>query len=208
MKKLFTILLILIFIVFGVYFGKKIYEQKKEEHRIEEAKKGWYLEVITDYISVRQEANRTSTKLGEIKKGEIYEVADYYVNKNSNFYWYEIVLKDGSYGWVANTKSGEYLKDYNGRMDVATPTLKYYEEEYKVISIDDINYDHLEVWDDRDDYVITHVVYHEVNKSMNIDQYWIEYTVIDGSGKSVSKIQKITFEKKPSESQVKDFYKK
>ena len=93
----------------------------------------------------------------------------------------------------------------NNPNDIATPVIKYYDDVYKVVSIDDINYKHLEVVEDTDDYEITHIVYHEVKKSEFIDQYWILYTITDGAGKSSSKLQKIEFEEKPDESEVTDF---
>ena len=71
--------------------------------------------------------------------------------------------------------------------------------------INDITYDHLNPWDDRDDYKITHTIYHEVDEAKNIDQYWIKYTISDKSGKHSSKTQKIVFEKIPDESEVVSF---
>lgn len=51
----------------------------------------------------------------------------------------------------------------NNPEDIATPIIKFKENVYKVVSINDINYNHLETWDDKDDYKITHIVYHEVD---------------------------------------------
>ena len=59
--------------------------------------------------------------------------------------------------------------------------------------------------DDKDDYKITHIVYHEVDALRGIDQYWIKYTITDASGKYSSKTQKIEFENKPSEDEVTSF---
>ena len=227
MKKFLIFVFVVILGIGGYIGGKKIYSNVKENKRIEEAKKGWYLEVITDEgLFVREDHDRKSNNIKDkdgnnlkLKKGEIYKITDYYVPKEGSFYWYQIELKDGSYNWVANTKSGSYIKDYNGTLDVATPTLKYNDTAksspklqsndcYKALDIDHITTDHLIIWDDRDDYKITWVVYHEVVPSEFKDQYWIEWTVTDASGKSASKVQKIVFEKRPDEDKVTDWFKR
>ena len=97
------------------------------------------------------------------------------------------------------------MKDYNNPTDIAIPIIKFKEDEYHVVSIKDINYDHLITWDDRDDYKITHIIYHEVDEAKDINQYWIKYTITDASGKYSSKTQKIIFETVPDESEVVDF---
>ena len=95
-----------------------------------------------------------------------------------------------------------YLNDYNNPEDIAYPTLKFFESTYYVDSIEDINYDHLEVEDDKPGVEVEHKVYHEVDASNGKDQYWILYTATDAVGKSVSKVQKIEFNERPSEDQV------
>ena len=204
MKKAFTIFLILIALT-GVGYGiKKVVDKKQEEKRIAEVKKGWYVEILTDFINVREQPDRYSFSPTTVKKGEVYEVVENDLS-DPNLYWYLVKFKDGSTGWIANNTSGTYLKDNNNPNDVAIPIIKFDEGEYHVVSIDDINYDHLRVWDDKDDYEITHTIYHEVNKSKNINQYWIKYTITDASGKYSSKTQKIIFEIAPEESEVTDF---
>ncbi len=196
----FLILFLIIGGVVGFFFGKKIIEDKK----IAEIKKGWYIEVIyEDPINVRKEPNANSKSLGTVKKGEVYKVLD--VNTESNIYfWYKIEYGDKE-GWVASGRKIHWVNDVNNPNDIAEPVIKFYDDVYKVVSISDINYKHLEVIEDTDDYTITHVIYHEVKPSEFIDQYWILYTITDGAGKSSSKLQKIEFEEKPDESQVLDF---
>lgn len=204
MKKVFTLFLILI-AVSGIGYGiKKVVDKKQEEKRIAEVKKGWHVEIITDYINVREKPDRYSYSPSTVEKGDVYEVIEVDLN-DPNLYWYLIEFKDGSTGWIANNTSGTYLIDNNNPNDVAIPIIKYDDDEYHVVSINDINYDHLRVWDDKDDYKITHIVYHEVDKAKKIDQYWIKYTITDGSGKYSSKLQKIIFENTPDESEVTDF---
>ena len=141
--------------------------------------------------------------LGEVKKGEVYKVVD--VETVGNTYWYKIEYEKDKYGWIFNSSSSDYLDDVNNPEDIAAPTLKFYESIYYVNSIDEITYDHLDVEDDKPGVTITHKVYHEVNSETGKDQYWIQYTATDAVGKSVSKVQKIEFNERPSEEEVLDF---
>ena len=206
MKKFFTFILVILALV-GAFIGaKKIKDINDYKKYVERVKSGWYLEVLTDELNVREEASQHSYLLDTVKKGEVLEILDYEIN-NTGHYWYKVKLRNTGIGWVANPKKRKkYVETYNGTIDVATPTIKYNESEYHVISIKDIKYDHLTAWDDSDDYEITHIICHEVTPSKNINQYWIKYTITDASGKSSSKRQKIIFEKTPSEDDVVDFY--
>lgn len=200
MRKFFTFIFIVLLIL-GGYFG---YKKIKEKKYIEEVKKGWYVEIIHDEpINIRDLPSTEGEVLGKAKKGEVYKVLD--VNTDSKiYYWYKIEYK-GEPAWIASGKKIHWVKDVGNPNDIADPVIKYYDSVYKVVSIDDINYKHLEVIEDTDDYKITHKIYHEVNPAENIDQYWIEYTITDGAGKSSSKLQKIEFEERPDESKVLDF---
>lgn len=204
MKKAFTTFLILIALA-GIGFGiKKIIDKKAEEARIEEVKKGWHVEILTEYINVREEPDRYSYSPSTVKQGEVYEVVENDLS-DPNLYWYLIKFKNGTTGWIANNTSGTYLQDNNNPNDIAIPIIKFKNDEYHVMSIDDITYDHLQTWDDKDDFEISHIVYHEIDKYKGIDQYWIKYTITDASGKYSSKTQKIIFEIAPNEEDVTSF---
>lgn len=204
MKKLKIIFGILIAIVVG-FFAVKFVLGVMEDARIKKIKEGWHIEVVNDYIKVRKEPDRNSSELGEVKKGEVYKVDDY-ENHNGNF-WYHVEYEKGKWGWVANPIGKDYLNDTNNEDDIKAPSIKFNDAVYYVDSIDDINYDHLEVTDDKPGVTVTHKVYHEVNEEQNKDQYWILYTATDAVGKTTKKVQKIEFNKKPDESQVEDFTK-
>lgn len=204
MKKLKIIFGILITIVVG-FFVVKFVLGVMEDARIKKIKEGWHIEVVNDYIKVRKEPDRNSSELGEVKKGEVYKVDDY-ENHNGNF-WYHVEYEKGKWGWVANPVGKDYLNDTNNEDDIKAPSIKFNDAVYYVDSIDDINYDHLEVTDDKPGVVVSHKVYHEVNEEQNKDQYWILYTATDAVGKTTKKVQKIEFNKKPEESQVEDFTK-
>lgn len=205
MKKFVSFILICV-VLFGAFtVAKKVIHKIHFDNYMKEVKEGWYVEVLIDELNIREEATQFSNAIGVAKKGELYKVLDYEVG-NDNKYWFHIELYNKGKGWVANPKTGsKNLEDHNGTIDVATPTVSFKDAVYHVISIKDINYDHLKLWDDREDYKVTHQVYHEVDESQNIDQYWIKYTITDASGKSSSKTQKIVFEQKPSEDEVLDF---
>lgn len=202
MKNFFICLIVIIVLVGGVG-GYIVFKNIKEEARLEEIKKGWYVEITNDYINVRDDAHANANQLGEVHKGEIYEVLDMNFD-NTAYYWYKIDY-NGKEAWIASRRKSPFVNDYNNPTDIAVPEIKFYEDVYKVVSIDDINYKHLTVVEDRDEYEITHVIYHEYKPSEYIDQYWILYTVTDGVSKSSSKMQKIEFEEKPSEDRVLDF---
>ena len=204
MKKLKIIFGILITIVVG-FFVVKFVLGVMEDARIKKIKEGWHIEVVNDYIKVRKEPDRNSSELGEVKKGEVYKVDDY-ENHNGNF-WYHVEYEKGKWGWVANPVGKDYLNDTNNEDDIKAPSIKFNDAVYYVDSIDDINYDHLEVTDDKPGVTVTHKVYHEVNEEQNKDQYWILYIATDAVGKTTKKVQKIEFNKKPDESQVENFIK-
>lgn len=175
----------------------------QEDARIKEIKKGWYVEVLTNNLKVRKEADRSSSELDEVEKGDVLGV-EKYENNNGN-YWYYVEYKKGKYGWVANPRNSNYLNDVNNPDDIRRPTIRFFETVYYVNTIDDIKYDHLEVKDDKPGVVVTHKVYHEVNEFEGKDQYWIQYTATDAVGKTASKVQKIEFNVRPDESKVYDF---
>ncbi len=206
MKKALIFIIIIGVIIGAIVLAvviKKYNLKKIEEAQIAEIKKGWYVEITNDFINVRKDANAYSAKIGEVFKGEVYSVMEVeYIQKD---YWFKIKYGNNANGWVTSGKNKDFLVSYNGSYDFQIPILYYYETEYKVDNIEDINYDRIKVKDDNDDYTITHVVYHEYDPNIDpiIDQYWIVYTVTDASGKSSSKTQKIIFKNIPSKDKVK-----
>ena len=203
MKNFWICVIFIALIVCGVG-GYFLIKDITEKNRLENIKKGWYIEVtFEDPINVREKPNAKSESLGQVKKGDIYKVIDINYD-NATYYWYKIEYGKTE-GWVASGRKIHWVKDVNNPNDIAVPEIKYHEAVYRVVNIDDINYKHLEVIEDTDVYTITHIVYHEVKPSENIDQYWILYTITDGANKSSSKMQKIEFEEKPDESKVVDF---
>ena len=158
------------------------------------------VEVKIENLKVRKEPDRNSAILKEAKNGEVFKVDDY-ENHNGN-YWYHIEYEKERWGWIANPLGDEYLNDENNPEDIKSPTIKFFDKIYYVDSIDDINYDHLEVKDDKQGVKVTHKVYHEVDETEGKDQYWILYIATDAVGKTTKKVQK-----RPDETKVFDFSK-
>ncbi len=205
MKQFIRCLLFLGIIGIGVFLFF-VFKNHETEKNLDEIKKGWYVEVIYNKpINVRKEADENSESIGKVNKGEIYKVLDVETEKSNIYFWYKIDFK-GKVGWIASGKRNFWVNDYNNPTDIVTPEVKFESNTYYVRSIDDINYKHLTIIEDKPNPVITHVVYHEKDK----DQYWILYTITDAVGKSSSKMQRIIFEVNPDESRVLDFldYKK
>ena len=150
--------------------------------------------------------------LGTAKKGEVYKVVEV-EETDPNFVWFRVVYQKNwkdkyQEGYIAQPRSTQvkYVEAHNITFDYSAPTLGFDVDEYEVDSIDDINYDHLRVWDDQPGYKITHEVYIERQPTDRPGpQYWIKYTVTDKKGKTVSKSQRIIFKYPPSANQVKDF---
>lgn len=202
MRKFLVIILIFALLV-GGFFGYKFVKYRIHEANVAEIKKGWYVEVLEEEVKVRKEANRNSSELAVAKKGDVFKAVK--VENNSGNFWYNIEYESGKYGWIANPRNSNYLKDANNPEDIAAPTIKFYDDVYYADDIDSISYDHLDIWDDKDGVKVSHEVYHEVNELENKDQYWIKYTVTDQAGKTVSKVQRIEFNERPKESEVKRF---
>ena len=203
MKQVLKCILFLVIIAGGFLIYFKIGDIKKNK-LYEEIKNAWYVEITLDKINVRKDHYEDEEAIGKVKKGEIYKVLDIDTTSSSIYFWYKIDYK-GEEGWIASGRKNHWLEDHNNPNDIQTPEIKFESNLYQVRSIDDINYKHLEVIEDSDDYEITHTVYHEIDLERFIDQYWILYTITDASGKSSSKMQKIEFEITPDEDRVEDF---
>lgn len=199
MKKIvFTVL-----VVICCYFGAKAWFDKEVKEKEEKIMEGWYVEITNSYINVREEPNTYSSILGKVNEKGKYEVLDINLD-NGKYFWYYIEYEQNKKGWIASSRTNPYLVDYNNPTDIAVPTLKFFDDIYYVDSIDEVNYEHLEVIDDKNDFKVTHKIYKEKIENGNY-QYWIDYIVTDGSGKKTSKMQKIIFLNEPKNNEVLDF---
>lgn len=199
MKKI----IVVVILVIAIFFVYKTIFKGEEKKKTNEFDKEWYVEITNSYINVREKPQAYANLLGAVYEGEKYEVLDMNLD-DYTFVWYKIKTDDSKENWIASKRTSPYLKDNNNPNDIATPVIKLFDNIYYVDTIDDIDYKHLEVWDDRDGYEVTHKVYKEIAEYNNI-QYWIVYTVKDKAGKTASKTQRIIFTKNPSDNQVLDF---
>ena len=212
MKKVLKIVLVVLLGVGGFIGVKRILKEIHDK----EIREGWYVKIITKYVNVREEPSSTAKLVTQVHKGDVYQVLEF-ADTSSSYFWYKIQIDDETTGYVANPRSvtaEKFLEDHNDPTDISKPTLVFYDEVYKVRSINDINYNHLTLWDDKEGYKVTHKVYHEyvVCEEEDFycepkDQYWIVYTITDAVGKSSSKTQRIEFDIRPDEDEVLDFFK-
>ncbi len=111
----------------------------------------WHVLVLNEYLNVRKNPSVDSTQIDTVYKNEKYRAVE--VNtEDDKYYWYKIELDNGKVGWIANTRDEIYLTDFNNPHDIKAPVITFFKPELSVDTIDDINYDHLEVSDDSDDY--------------------------------------------------------
>ena len=87
--------------------------QIPNQHAIIKNKQVDRLEIISDYINVREDANTTSDSLGQVYKGEQYDILE--IINGDYYYWYKILYK-GKEAYIASPKGDDYVKlmgDYN-----------------------------------------------------------------------------------------------
>ena len=203
-KKVIVLVCFLGLLSFG---GYKVYKY------IDNEKKAWKVEIINDFINVRDDKTIWTKKIGEVKKGEIYKVLDIYLDDNT-YVWYKISLRKDESGWISSPRKEASVTEINnpnaqdyseGIVDYSKPIIKFYTNDYYTHDIDSINTDHLEIIEDSK-YTINYEVYFEEHpKDRNTPQYWIKWMVEDANGYKSSKVQRVIFEVNPDKSRVKLF---
>ena len=86
MKK-FLVILIILLLIGGGFFAYKYISNEKEKDRIAEIKKGWYLEIITEELNVREKGSKNSKLLKTVQKGDIFKVLDVDISGNPFSLW-------------------------------------------------------------------------------------------------------------------------
>lgn len=204
-KKLLKLFLLLA-IIGGIVAGVLYFKWYKEDQ------KAFKVEITTPYINVRKKNSIYEARIATVRKGGVYRVLEQY-NEDADYVWYKIEYEKKRYGWISSDRYEPYVKEINSPNkgeagkhphEYAPPVIKYYSDVYKVLDIDHINYDHLEIVE-ASDYTIKHYVYFdEFPKDKSESQYWIEYEAVDEFGNKSSKVQLIEFEIKPSRDEVLD----
>lgn len=73
-----------------------------------QANSDFQIEIINDYINIRKDANTDSDILGEVNKGDVYNVLD--IIGGTNYIWYKIDYK-GKIGYIASSREEPYIKE-------------------------------------------------------------------------------------------------
>lgn len=199
----FTLLILAAILAALIFFGKRYYDNLK----------AFKVEITQEEINVREEHDLYTNKLAEVKKGNKYNVIDIYLD-DPRYVWYKIEYENNRYGWIASGRKNPYVVEINNpngkgdveyKEDYAKPIIKFFEEDYSVLDIESITYDHLTI-EDESDYKIKHEIYYEAHPTDRPEpQYWIKYTVTDDFGNASTKVQRIIFVNPPDPSTVKDF---
>lgn len=193
----FFVLVIIMIAGFGIF----VFMNEKEKNKIR-----WKVEIIHEYINVRDNPSTDSTVIGKAPQGNIYNVLSVNLDHPS-YVWYEIEYRKGMSGWIASERNIPYVKEYNNpnykddedaqesyEIDYINPVIKYFDDKYYTYDINSISYDHLEIEDDSE-YEITNKLY--VEECINYRNFWIQYIVKDSFGNTSKKVQRIVFEVEP-----------
>ena len=68
------------------------------------------IEVITQYINVRECASKTCENIGRVNFGSKF-IAKQKIDATATYDWYMIEYADGEYGWIASDKAEPYVKE-------------------------------------------------------------------------------------------------
>ncbi len=209
MIKKIIALLILAGVGYGIYYFVNQYLEDKD---------AWKVEIISETIVVRDEPDATSFNPGgkKVYLGEIHNVIEIYED-DLKFVWYKIEYDKDKIGWIASAREVPYVKEINNPhreegesveyevIDYKRPILSVEDTLYQTYDINTINYDHITVEEDSDYEIVHEVYFEEFPKDSNVPQYWIQYIVTDVHGNFKEFVQKIEFEVKPSQDDVKLF---
>ena len=106
MKKWVVAFFIFVFLIIGA-FVFMIYKNESEKNKI-----SWKVEIIHEYINVRDKASTDSTVIGKAYQGNVYPVISVNLDHPS-YVWYEIEYRKGQSGWIASERNIPYVKEYN-----------------------------------------------------------------------------------------------
>ena len=114
-----NIILIIVFLMIEIASIILIVSLNKKDIYIEtiiQANSDFQIEIINDYINIRKNANIESDIIGEVNKGDIYNVLD--IIGGENYIWYKIDYK-GQIGYIASSREKPYIKElYNDKLVV------------------------------------------------------------------------------------------
>ena len=79
--------------------------------------------IIVKRINIREDASIESLDIGDVYQDEIYTLLEY--KDSDDYYWYKIKTNTGVEGYVASSKSDEYVEFISGYLDRTAPSILY-----------------------------------------------------------------------------------
>lgn len=111
--KTMTIIIIEILFIIPIYIynNKDIYKET-----IIQANSDFQIKITNNFINIRAKATTESKILGEVNKGDIYNVLD--IQGGTNYIWYKIDYK-GQIGYIASSREEPFVEElYNDKLIV------------------------------------------------------------------------------------------
>ena len=110
-KKLILIILSVIFIIGIIITLFFLFRENEVQTNLRDDTKQ-QVEIITEYINIRESQDVSSDILGKVHKGEIYDVLS--ENTDSKYNWIEIETSNGIRGYISG------IEDYVKKLDTTT----------------------------------------------------------------------------------------
>ena len=79
--------------------------------------------IIVKRINIREDASIESSDIGDVYLNEVYTLIEY--KESDDYYWYKIKTSTGIEGYVASSKSDEYVEFISGYLDRTAPSILY-----------------------------------------------------------------------------------
>ena len=102
-KKLIILSIVILTVIVGVVTTYVIFSKEEVEVRVDQSNERddtkEQIEVITDYINIREKKSIDSKAIGKVYEGEIYTVISQ--DDRSPYYFIEIETKDGKHGFIS-----------------------------------------------------------------------------------------------------------
>lgn len=123
MKKKIILIIILSIIIITQIISILFLNKKEVIQTNERDQKVLQVEIINDYIKIRDNPSFKSNILGQVKKGEIYTVIDKKeaetTEEETQYYWYEIETTNKIRGYIAGKyENTDYVKELPPKEDI------------------------------------------------------------------------------------------
>lgn len=123
MKKKIILIIILSIIIITQIISILFLNKKEVIQTNERDQKVLQVEIINDYIKIRDDPSFKSNILGQVKKGEIYTVIDKKeaetTEEETQYYWYEIETTNKIRGYIAGKyENTDYVKELPPKEDI------------------------------------------------------------------------------------------